>query len=77
MAELRRSSATAGVISVADFDRSFAASAGGVPGVGGEINSLNELSVTRGAFHGNLRRDMQANIIASDQISVGCGSYLG
>ena len=62
---------------MADFDRSFAASAGGVPGVGGEMNSLNELSVMRGAFHGNLLSDMQANIIARDQISVGCGSYFG
>ena len=62
---------------MADFDRSLAASAGGVPGVGGEMKSLYELSVMRGAFHGNLLSDMQANIIARDQISVGCGSYLG
>lgn len=77
-AELRRSSAKAGVSSIADFERSLTvASAYGVPGVGGEMKSLYELSVTRGAFHGNLRSDMQAKIMAKDQTSVGCGSYLG
>lgn len=47
-----------------------------VPGVGGEAKSLYELSVIRGIFQGNLRRDMQQKIIANDQISAGWGSYL-
>lgn len=42
-----------------------------VPGVGVEANSLYELSVIRGIFHGNRRRDMQQKMMASDQISVG------
>jgi hypothetical protein len=42
-----------------------------VPGVGGEANSLYELSVIRGIFQGKRRKDMQQKIIASDQISGG------
>jgi hypothetical protein len=34
------------------------------------------LSDIRGAFHGNRRKVMQQKMIASDQMSVGCGSYL-
>ena len=49
--------------------------AGGVLGLGAEMKSLNELSDTLGAFHGNLRSDMHAKMIAKDQMSVGCGSY--
>lgn len=45
-------------------------------GDGGEANSLKELSVILGIFHGNLRKDMQQKMIARDQISAGCGSYL-
>jgi hypothetical protein len=41
------------------------------PSFGGEMKSLYELSETRGAFHGNRRKVMQQNIIASDQMSVG------
>ena len=52
------------------------ASADGVPGVGGEMKSLKELSVTLGAFQGNLRSDMHANMMAKDHTSAGCGSYL-
>jgi hypothetical protein len=47
-----------------------------VPGVGGDAKSLYELSVMRGIFQGKRRRDMQQKMIASDQISVGWGSYL-
>lgn len=46
-----------------------------VPGVGGDAKSLYELSVNRGIFQGKRRNDMQQKIIASDQISGGCGSY--
>ncbi len=46
-------------------------SAPGVPGEGGDMKSLKELSVTRGAFQGKRRSDMQAKIIARDQMSVG------
>jgi hypothetical protein len=46
------------------------------PSLGGETKSLYELSESRGAFHGNRRSVMQQNMMASDQISVGCGSYL-
>lgn len=42
-----------------------------VPGVGAEANSLYELSVMRGIFHGNLRNDIQQKMMASDQISAG------
>lgn len=71
-AELRRSSALPGVTSVADFDLSLApTSVDGAPAEGGEMKSLKELSVTRGIFHGKRRRDMQANIIASDHMSAG------
>ena len=42
-----------------------------VPGVGGDANSLYELSVILGIFQGNLRNDMQQKIIARDQISAG------
>jgi len=57
-------------ISVADFDLSLGiASVVSVPGVGVDAKSLNELSVVRGAFQGNLRKDMQAKIMARDQIS--------
>lgn len=42
---------------------------------GSAMNSLYELSVTLGAFHGNLRNVMHAKMIASDQMSAGCGSY--
>jgi len=44
-------------------------------GDGGDAKSLYELSVTRGFFQGNLLNDMQQNMMASDQISAGCGSY--
>lgn len=46
-----------------------------VPGVGGDANSLYELSVIRGIFHGNLRSDIQAKIIARDHMSADWGSY--
>ena len=46
------------------------------PSLGGETKSLYELSETRGAFHGNRRSVIQQNMIARDQMSVGCGSYL-
>jgi hypothetical protein len=46
------------------------------PSLGGDTKSLYELSEIRGAFHGKRRRVIQQNIIASDQMSVGCGSYL-
>jgi hypothetical protein len=42
-----------------------------VPGVGGDANSLYELSVIRGIFQGKRRKDMQQKIMASDQISGG------
>lgn len=42
-----------------------------VPGDGGDANNLYELSVILGIFQGNLRNDMQQNMIANDQISVG------
>ena len=42
-----------------------------VPGVGGDANNLYELSVMRGIFHGNRRKDMQQKIMANDQISQG------
>ncbi len=42
-----------------------------VPGVGGDANSLYELSVMRGIFQGNRRNAMQQKMIAKDQISVG------
>jgi hypothetical protein len=45
------------------------------PGVEGDAKSLYELSVKRGIFHGNRRSDMQQKMMASDQISAGCGSY--
>lgn len=48
----------------------------GVAGVGEATNCLNELSVRRGAFHGNRRSDMHAKMIANDHISAGWGSYL-
>lgn len=51
-------------------------SADGVPGLGAAINSLYELSVALGSFQGKRRSVMQANMMAMDQISVGCGSYL-
>ena len=58
--------------SVADLDLSLMVpSADGVPGLGVDMNNLNELSVMRGAFQGKRRSDMQANIIARDQMSVG------
>lgn len=44
-------------------------------GDGADAKSLYELSVIRGFFQGNLLRDIQQNIIASDQISAGWGSY--
>jgi len=47
----------------------------GVPGVGGETNSLYELSTSRGCFQGNLRSVMQQKMIARDQMSVAVGSY--
>jgi hypothetical protein len=47
----------------------------GVPGVGGAANSLYELSINRGCFHGNRRNDMQQKMIANDQMSVAVGSY--
>lgn len=60
------------IMSVADFDLSLGvASADSVPGVGVDMKSLKELSVVRGAFHGNRRSDMHANIMASDQMSAG------
>lgn len=43
---------------------------------GFEQNSLKDLSESRGAFHGNRLSDMQQKMIARDQISAGCGSYL-
>lgn len=46
------------------------------PSLGGDTNNLYELSDTLGAFHGNRRNVMQQKMMASDQISVGCGSYL-
>jgi hypothetical protein len=45
------------------------------PSFGGAMKSLYELSEIRGAFQGKRRNVMQQNIIASDQMSVGCGSY--
>lgn len=42
-----------------------------VPGVGGDANSLYELSVILGIFQGNLLNDMQQKMIARDQISAG------
>ena len=39
--------------------------------VGDDIKSLYELSVMRGAFQGNRRSVMHANIIAKDQMSAG------
>lgn len=47
----------------------------GVPGVGVETNSLYELSVVRGCFHGKRRKVIQQKMIASDHTSVGRGSY--
>lgn len=47
----------------------------GVPGVGLETNNLYELSVMRGCFHGKRRKVIQQKMIASDQTSVGRGSY--
>jgi hypothetical protein len=61
--------------SVVDFDGASEILLISVPGVGGDAKSLYELSVILGIFHGNRRRDMQQNMIASDQISGGCGSY--
>lgn len=77
----RGSSAAAEVISEVDCDLPSdevfnPPSAGGVPAVGGDTNSLYELSVRRGAFHGNRRSDMQAKIMARDHMSAGRGSYL-
>lgn len=46
------------------------------PSLGGDTKSLYELSDMRGAFHGNRRSVMQQNMMARDQMSVGCGSYL-
>ena len=43
----------------------------GVPGSGGSMNNLKELSVTRGSFQGNRLSVIQAKIIASDHMSVG------
>ena len=43
---------------------------------GFEQNSLKDLSDSRGAFHGNRLSDMQQKMIARDQISAGCGTYL-
>ena len=48
---------------------------GALMGEGGDAKSLYELSVIRGFFQGNLRSDMQQKMMASDQISAGCGSY--
>lgn len=42
-----------------------------VPGVGVDANSLYELSVMRGIFHGNRLRDIQQKMMASDQTSAG------
>lgn len=42
-----------------------------VPGLGGDANSLYELSVILGIFQGNLRNDIQQKIIARDQMSAG------
>ena len=61
--------------SVIDLDGASECLLISVPGVGGEAKSLYELSVMRGIFHGNRRNDMQQKMIASDQISAGCGSY--
>lgn len=74
--ELRCEFSAAGVISTVDFDlssepRPLGASEDGVFKVGEDTKSLNELSVSRGAFHGNRRNDMHAKIMAKDQISAG------
>lgn len=63
--------------SVVDFDGTGASDNLfiSVPGDGAAAKSLYELSVMRGIFHGKRLRDIQQNIIARDQISVGCGSY--
>lgn len=79
--DLWRLSSTAAAVSSAGFglpsdDRLGPASICGVPGLGGETKSLYDTSERRGIFHGNRRRDMQAKIIAKDQMSTGCGSYL-
>jgi len=70
-----------GTISLAGVSRSVVDFDGGgmsteslfisVPGEGGAANSLYELSVVRGIFHGNRRNDMQQKMIASDQMSAG------
>ena len=62
-----------------DFGRSVvdlleALSIWGVPGVGADTKSLYEVSEVRGSFQGNRRRVIHANMMAIDQISVGCGS---
>lgn len=61
-----------GVFSSKDFDRlsdGLFTSASVL--VGDDTKSLYELSVRRGAFQGNRRSVMHANIIAKDQISAG------
>lgn len=45
-------------------------------GSGSDEKSLKELSDCRGAFQGNRRSVIQQKIMARDQISAGCGSYL-
>lgn len=49
---------------------------GSCPGVGSDAKSLYELSVILGTFQGNLRKDMQQKMMASDQMSTAEGSYL-
>jgi hypothetical protein len=43
--------------------------------VGWVMNSLKELSVDLGHFHGKRRKVIQQNIIARDQMSTFCASY--
>ena len=78
---LWRLSSTAGFASSVGFglpsnDRLETASACGVTGLGADTKSLYDVSERRGIFQGNRRRDMHAKIIAKDQTSTGCGSYL-
>ena len=78
---LRRLSSTATLVSSTGFgfpsdNRLGAASACGVPGLGADTKSLYDISERRGIFQGNRRRDMHAKMIAKDQMSTGCGSYL-
>lgn len=79
--DLRWLSSTDALASSVDFglpsnDRLDPPSACGVPGLGGDTKSLYDISERRGIFQGNRRRDMHAKMIANDQISTGCGSYL-